>query len=75
MHPARHQHVLPQKIIQWLQQFTYRAGPASQRGTAQLHALAAVYFRLTIVRCMLGEFLRDDTRQQAGAGIASFDGF
>ena len=75
MHLARHQHILTQQLIQWLQQFAHRAGPVPQRGTTQLHALTAVYLRLTIVWRVLRELRRDDVRQQAGAGIAALDGF
>lgn len=65
---AQHQHVLPQQVIQRLQQFAHRAGPASQRGTAQLHALAAVYLRLTVMRRVFRAHRRDDARQQSSFG-------
>lgn len=75
VHLTRHQHVLTQQVIQRLQQFADRAGPAPQRGTTQLHALTAVYLRLTIVRRVLRELRRDDARQQAGARVAALNGF
>ncbi len=75
VHLTRHQYVLAQQVIQRLQQFADRAGPAPQRGTAQLHALAAVYLRLSVVRRVFGELRRDNARQQAGAGVAALYGF
>ncbi len=39
-----HQHILAQDVIQRLQQFSNDTCPAPQRGAAQLHALATVYF-------------------------------
>lgn len=72
---ARHQHILSQQVIQRLQQFTHCAGPTSERGPTELHALSAVDFRLTVVQRVLGELRRDDACQQARPRIAALDGF
>ncbi len=68
MHLARHQYVPAQQVVQWLQQFADRSGPATQRGATQLHALTTVYLRLAVMRRVLRELRRDDTRQQASFG-------
>lgn len=71
MHLARHQHVLPQQVVQRLQQFADRPGPAPQRRAAEFHTLTAVYIRLAIVRCVLSELRRDDASQRAGPRVAA----
>lgn len=70
-----HLHVLAQQVVQRLQPFAHRTGPAPQRGPAELHALTAIYLRLTIMRRVLCELRRDDARQKAGTRIAALDGY
>ena len=71
MHLPRHQHILVQQIPERLQQFAHRAGPATQCGPAQLHALTAIYLRLAIMRSMFRELRCDDTRQPDPADAVS----
>lgn len=62
-------------FIQRTKLLSYNINPASHRIAAQLHALAAVDFSLTIQGKMFSELCHDDAGQQARAGVTTLDGF
>ena len=58
-------HVLPQRFIQWLQQFAGCAYPIGECRTFQFDAFTCINLGLAIQRKMMGVFGNQNMRQQA----------